>query len=334
MTKAFICGCASLKLSREEIEFFQTEKPWGLILFARNCDNPEQIKTLVSDFRTATGVPNAPVLIDQEGGRVQRLREPHWPSYPTGKQLSAAFANDDEEGLRVAKNIARLIATDLTELGINVDCLPVLDVPQPDGHDIIGDRAYGATPEMITALGKTMSEGLLEGGVLPVIKHIPGHGRATEDSHLGLPTVRASREELRSVDFPPFAALNKMPLGMTAHIVYTAFDERCTATQSPTIINDVIRGEIGFDGLLMTDDLSMKALGGSFTERAEKSIAAGCDLVLHCNGHMEEISAVAKGTPELSGESLQRAERAMDYLKPPLPFDQALAKSHLNSMMT
>ncbi|MGI9373524.1 MAG: beta-N-acetylhexosaminidase, partial [Hyphomicrobiales bacterium] len=272
MPKAFISGCAGTELTQEEKTFFTTENPWGLIIFARNCEAPEQIRHLVQEFRQSVRRDNAPVLIDQEGGRVQRLKEPHWRRYPAGKSYGELEARVAGEGVAAAQHVSRLIADDLYALGINVDCLPILDVPQRDGHDIIGDRAYGETPEIVAAIGRAVCDGLRAGGVLPIIKHIPGHGRARSDSHEDLPIVSAAAEELRKVDFPPFIAVNDMPMAMTAHIIYEAFDKDLPATQSKTVINDVIRDEIGFDGLIMTDDLSMKALSGSFEERSEKSL--------------------------------------------------------------
>ncbi len=333
MAKAFISGCAEASLSAEEKAFFRAEAPWGLILFARNCTEPQQIQDLVSDFRACVGRNDAPVLIDQEGGRVQRLSAPHWPLYPTGAKIADAYGADRTAGLVLARNIARLIADDLHALGINVDCLPVLDVPQPNVHAIIGDRAYGTTPDMIAEIGRAMAEGLMERGVLPVIKHIPGHGRAVVDSHLELPEVSASKEDLRNTDFRPFADMADMPLAMTAHIIYSAYDPERPATHSAQVIEDVIRGEIGFDGLLMTDDLSMKALGGDYAERTRRSLEAGCDVVLHCNGNFAEMTAVAAATPELDGKAAARAARALEHLSPPQGYDRAAALAGLDAVM-
>lgn len=333
MAKAFISGCAGPSLLDHETSFFKDEKPWGLILFARNCEEPEQIKRLVNAFRECVGRADAPVLIDQEGGRVQRLTQPHWPIYPSGARIAGAYRQDRADGLALARNIARLMADDLLTLGINVDCLPILDVPQPDVHAIIGDRAYGTTPVMIAEIGRAMAEGLLERGVLPVIKHIPGHGRAVVDSHLALPVVSASHEELSGTDFKPFADLADLPLAMTAHIVYTALDAENSATHSAEVIEQVIRQEIGFDGLLMTDDLSMKALGGDYGDRTRRALEAGCDLVLHCNGQMEEMKDVAKASQELSGKAAERAERAMEYLTAPQAYDRTAALAGLDALM-
>jgi beta-N-acetylhexosaminidase len=329
MPKAFIGGCAGHALSTSEIDFFSSENPWGLILFARNCDTPEQITSLVTAFRNCVSRENAPVLIDQEGGRVQRLGPPHWQSYPAGCVFGALDAESSEVGADTARNVSRLIAQDLHTLGINVDCLPILDVPQADGHDIIGDRAYGNTPEQVARIGRAVCEGLRAGGVLPVIKHIPGHGRARADSHASLPVVDASKQELRDLDFRPFKELNDMPMAMTAHIVYSAFDDQNPATQSTVLINDVIRTELGFDGLIMTDDLSMKALTGSFGERARKSLHAGCDLVLHCNGELSEMEAVAGAVPNLAGAALRRADAALEWVSEPAPFDTGHAMACL-----
>ncbi len=333
MVKAFICGCADARLSSEELAFFSGEQPWGLILFARNCQEPQQITDLVAAFRQCVGRADAPVLIDQEGGRVQRLRAPHWPAYPSGAKIAAAYEADRAAGLLLARNIARLIADDLRALGITVDCLPILDVPQADVHDVIGDRAYGTSPEMIAEIGRAMAEGLIERGVLPVIKHIPGHGRAVVDSHHKLPIVSASKDDLRKTDFAPFVALADLPLAMTAHIVYPAYDADLPATQSPTVISEVIRGEMGFDGLLMTDDLSMKALAGDFADRAERSLQAGCDMVLHCNGDMDEMRKVADGVPALAGAAQRRAERGLACLAAPKGYDRAVALAGLDEVM-
>lgn len=334
MAKAFISGCAGVSLNADEQAFFRSEQPWGLILFARNCVEPDQIRDLVEHYRECVGRPDAPVLIDQEGGRVQRLRTPQWPLYPSGARIAGAYLADPAEGLALARNIARLIADDLFALGINVDCLPILDVPQPNVHKIIGDRAYGTTPKMIAEIGRAMAEGLMERGVLPVVKHIPGHGRAVVDSHLDLPVVTATKDVLRGSDFLPFTDLSDMPLGMTAHIVYTAYDGENSATHSACVIEDVIRGEIGFDGLLMTDDLSMKALGGDYSDRTKRALEAGCDVVLHCNGVFEEMIAVAQASPELSGAAAERADRAMGWLAAPQPYDKDTALAGLGELMT
>ncbi|MGI9482157.1 MAG: beta-N-acetylhexosaminidase [Hyphomicrobiales bacterium] len=329
MTKAFISGCEGTKLSQIERDFFETATPWGLILFARNCETPEQIKALVDDFRACVGRANAPVLIDQEGGRVQRLRPPHWRAYPPGRIYGALEAAQEGEGIDAAREISQLIAAELIQIGINVDCLPIIDVAQPDVHDVIGDRAYSNCPDQVGAIGRAVCEGLLAGGVLPILKHIPGHGRVHVDSHFDLPVVDAPLKELRASDFKPFKALNDIPMAMTAHIIYSAIDKDLPATQSKTVIGDIIRGEIGFDGLLMTDDLSMQALSGSFGERAEKSLQAGCDMVLHCNGKMDEMGEVAAVVPKLSGDGLRRADAALACLREPAPINTESALATL-----
>lgn len=323
---ACILGCAGPMLTAAERAFFADVRPWGFILFARNVETPDQVRALTAALREAVGRADAPILIDQEGGRVQRLRPPHWPSYPPAR----AYAElPSAEQLAITRLGGRLIAHDLAELGIDVDCLPVLDVPSQDGHEVIGDRAYAATPQDVAALGRAAAEGLMAGGVLPVMKHMPGHGRARADSHHDLPVVDAAAQDLEACDFPPFRALADLPMAMSAHVVYPAFDPHRPATLSPTIVEEVIRGRIGFDGLLMTDDLSMRALSGGFRERAEAARAAGCDIVLHCNGDMAEMQAVAGGAGALEGRAAARASAALARRQPPEPFDVAEGRARL-----
>jgi len=326
MTGAFITGCAGLQLGTDEVAFLREAQPWGLILFARNVGTPEQIKALTGHFRDIVGRADAPVLIDQEGGRVQRMRPPNWRKYPPGRAYAELYSRDAVAGLRATRLVYRLLAQDLHEVGVNVDCVPVLDVPQPGSHDIIGDRAYGMTPEQVALLGRAAAQGLMDGGVLPVIKHIPGHGRAFADSHLELPVVDASRDELERVDFAPFAALADIPMAMTAHVVYTALDPDNCCTLSSRVIDDVIRRGIGFDGLIMSDDLSMKALKGTFRERGMRAIAAGCDVLLHCNGDMAEMVEVAAAAGTLAGQAERRAARALSFLRAPDEYDLAAAE--------
>lgn len=324
MAKAFISGCSGTVLTAEERSFFSAEQPWGLILFARNIRSHEQVRDLVASWREIVGNPQAPVLIDQEGGRVRRLRPPLVGDYPAGEVYGHLYAQDQKAGLRMAWLGSRLIAADLADLGITVNCAPILDVPTPVTSDVIGDRAYGTDPATVARIGRAVADGLLAGGVLPVIKHVPGHGRATVDSHLELPVVDAPVAELRAIDFVPFRELADLPLGMTAHIVFTDLDgERC-ATQSPVLI-DLIRSEIGFDGALMADDVSMKALGGEMGARVEKLFAAGCDLALHCNGDMSEMRAVAKVAPELAGDALRRCSSALERRRDAEPADRQCA---------
>jgi len=330
---AFISGCEGLSLSAQEVAFFERNNPWGLILFKRNVESPEQVSALTSHFRKITGRVNAPVLIDQEGGRVQRMGPPVWRKYPAANKYSVLYDSDPLRALKLARLITRLMAKDLFDVGINVDCLPVLDVPQPGSHEIIGDRAYGVTPERVSVLARAAVTGLMEGGVLGIIKHIPGHGRATSDSHKALPRVDTGYDELLHSDFLPFAALADIPMAMTAHVVYSALDANNPATMSKKIISGIIRDEFGYDGLIMTDDLSMHALTGDFADRASRAIAAGCDVTLHCNGNMSEGEAVAEGSGVLSGESLARAEQALSRCCHPLPFDQEAAEQAVDELM-
>jgi beta-N-acetylhexosaminidase len=326
--RAFIVGCSGLAITPDERAFFRDADPWGFILFKRNIEDPEQVRALTASLRETVGREDAPILIDQEGGRVQRMGPPHWRRYPPGRAYGRM--GGDGAQCEMARLGARLMAHDLLSVGVTVDCLPVLDVPTPGAHDIIGDRAYADDPADVAALGRAAAEGLLDGGVLPVIKHIPGHGRAGADSHEALPVVEATREELERIDFEPFRALADMPLAMSAHVVYTAIDPDNPATTSRTVIDDVIRGSIGFDGLLMSDDLSMKALSGSLRERARAALAAGCDVALHCNGKLDEMQAVAEAAPVLSGRARQRAEDALARLRQKLkPFDPVDAHARL-----
>lgn len=329
---ALIAGCAGLELSPDEAAFFRDAEPWGFILFKRNCDTPDQVRALVKALREAVG-RDAPVLIDQEGGRVQRLGPPHWPTYPKAAAYGALYVRDAEKGLEAAKLGARLMAADLTALGIDVDCLPVLDVPAPGGHDVIGDRAYGRDAKIVSAVGRAAAEGLLAGGVLPVIKHIPGHGRAQVDSHKHLPRVDAPLALLRETDFAAFKPLADMPLAMTAHIVYEAIDADHPATQSAKVVTDIIRGEIGFAGALMSDDLSMHALGGDFASRTKAVLDAGCDLVLHCNGDRAEMEAVVSACRPLDGAALDRVNAALRWRRAPEPLDIMAAKERFMDLL-
>jgi beta-N-acetylhexosaminidase len=314
-TRAFIAGCSGPVVKPEEAAFFRAAEPWGFILFRRNVETPEQVRALTAALRETVGRADAPVLIDQEGGRVQRLGPPHWPAYPPGRAYGRLYAADPSRGREIARLGARLIAHDLNAVGIDVDCLPVLDVPVAGAHDVIGDRAYAHDPETVAVLGRAAAEGLIAGGVLPVIKHIPGHGRAGADSHHDLPVVHASREELERQDFVPFRHLADMPLAMTAHVVYTALDPDNPATTSPVVMAEVIRGHMGYDGLVMSDDLSMNALAGALAERARAAFKAGCDVALHCNGRLDEMEAVASETPELAGDAARRAAAALGRIR-------------------
>jgi beta-N-acetylhexosaminidase len=329
-----ILGCAGTVLTAEEAAFFRDVRPWGFILFKRNIDTPQQVKALTAALRETVGRPDAPILIDQEGGRVARLTPPHWRRYPAGRAYLEAARGDLFEAQRLVRLGARLIAHDLNQLGINTDCVPVLDVPTKGAHDIIGDRAYGDTPEIVSALGRSAAEGLTAGGVLPVIKHVPGHGRAMADSHLDLPVVEARYEELDRHDFEPFRALSDMPMAMTAHVVFTAVDKVHPLTHSKKGISKVVRQALGFDGLLMSDDLSMKALKGSFRARAEAALEAGCDVVLHCNGDMGEMRGVAEACQLLHGAAKRRAEAALQRIPRRIePFDAFEARRRFEEAM-
>lgn len=332
-TRAFITGVSGPELSAAERDFIRAECPWGFILFKRNIETPAQVTRLINELREEIGQPDAPVLIDQEGGRVQRLGPPNWPIYPAGAVFGRLYDIDPAAGLAAARLSARLIAADLDEVGVSVDCLPLADVPVSGANAVIGERAYGTEPAKVAAIARAVTEGLEEGGVLPVLKHIPGHGRATADTHFSLPVVDTSREELEQSDFAPFRALADLPMAMTAHVVFSALDPAQPATTSATIIDEVIRGLIGFQGLLMSDDVSMNALVGSISDRTRALLAAGCDMVLHCNGKLEEMHEVARVTPELSGKALARAGRALLSRKAPQPFDRVKARAELDALV-
>src|SRR6476646_9819541 len=331
--RAFITGVSGPELSAVEREFIRADRPWGFILFKRNIETPAQVISLVQELRKAVGDLEAPVLIDQEGGRVQRLAPPHWPVYPAGAVFGSLYDSNPWLGLAAARLSARLIAADLLELGVTVDCLPRADVPVAGADAVIGNRAYGTEPGKVAAIARAVTEGLEQGGVLPVLKHIPGHGRATADSHFRLPTVDTPREELARTDFAAFQPLADLPMAMTAHVVFSALDPAQPATTSATIIAQVIRGAIGFQGLLMSDDVSMNASAGSIAERTRAIVDAGCDMVLHCNGKLDEMREVARETPKLSGRALERAEKALASRKRPVPFDRLMARTELDALI-
>ncbi|SFI94188.1 beta-N-acetylhexosaminidase [Phyllobacterium sp. CL33Tsu] len=316
-SKAWIAGTAGLKLTPDEIAFFRDERPWGFILFARNVSEPAQIEDLCAHLRDLVDREDALVLIDQEGGRVQRLRPPLAPNYPSGSALGALYRENEEEGLRAAWLLSRLHAFDLLKRGIDVDCLPVLDVPVEGANEVIGSRAYGKEPEIVTAMGRAAADGLIAGGMLPVMKHMPGHGRAFADTHHELPTVTTPFDALAERDFAPFRALADLPMAMSAHVIFSAIDPKNPATTSGKVVEEVIRGHIGFDGLLMSDDISMNALSGDYFDRTKAIFAAGLDIVLHCHGIMDQMRAVASCTPELEGKAFERAKRAIEYRKQP-----------------
>jgi beta-N-acetylhexosaminidase len=331
--RAFITGISGLTLTADERDFLRAERPWGFILFKRNIDTPVQVTALIAELRESIDEPDAPVLIDQEGGRVQRFGPPHWPVYPSGAVFGTLYDMDRKLGLTAARLSARLMAADLIDLGVTVDCLPLADVPVAGADGVIGSRAYGTEPGKVAAIARAVTEGLEQGGVLPVLKHIPGHGRATADTHFKLPVVDTSKAELEGTDFAAFRPLADLPMAMTAHVVFSALDPAQPATTSATIIEQVIRGSIGFQGLLMSDDVSMNALAGSIAERTRAIVSAGCDMVLHCNGNLDEMREVARETPVLSGKALERAKRALASRNPPQPFDRAAARAELDDLI-
>jgi beta-N-acetylhexosaminidase len=330
--RAFITGVAGAALTDEERRFLGDAQPWGFIVFARNIAGPEQLRRLIAELRATVG-RDAPVMIDQEGGRVARLRPPDWPEYPPGAAYGALFDLDRDAGLAAARLGGRLIACDLADLGIDVDCLPIADVPAAGADAVIGDRAYGTEPGKVAAIARAIAEGLADGGVLPVLKHIPGHGRATADSHKRLPVVTAERATLETTDFAAFRPLAGLPLGMTAHVVFSALDPIAPATTSPAIVEGVIRDSIGFRGLLMSDDISMGALSGSISERSAAAIAAGCDVVLHCNGELAEMRDVAAAVPALAGTPAVRAKAALARRQPPKPMDVAASRAEFARLL-
>src|SRR6202790_5272526 len=315
--RAFITGISGPELSGEEREFIRSERPWGFILFKRNIETPAQVILLIRELRDTVGEPEAPVLIDQEGGRVQRFGPPHWPAYPAGAVFGALYDIDPALGLAAARLSARLIAADLIETGVTVDCLPLADVPVAGADAVIGNRAYGTEPAKVAAIARAVTEGLAQGGILPVLKHIPGHGRATADTHFRLPEVETSRAELERTDFAAFQPLADLPMAMTAHVVFSALDPAHPATTSATIIEQVIRGVIGFQGLLMSDDVSMNALAGSIAERTRAIVSAGWAMGLAFKRQFYEMGGGSRETPELSGKPLERANRALASRMPP-----------------
>lgn len=331
MPRAFVCGCSGLELTEDERAFLRDADPVGVIFFKRNIDNPNQVLALTSEIRDAAGRDTF-ILIDQEGGRVQRLGPPHWRSYPAAARLAAIEGHD--ERLEAVRLCARMIASDLLSVGIDVDCLPVLDVPVEGAHEVIGTRAYGKTPGEVAELGRAAAEGLLDGGVLPVMKHIPGHGRAGEDSHFALPVIDAPRAALEASDFEPFRRNRDLPAGMTSHVIYEAIDPDRPATTSRRVIETVIRGSIGFDGLLFSDDLSMKALSGTFREKTDRLFAAGVDIALHCGENLAEAEEVAEATPLLAGQSSDRYLRALAAMqRPRTPLDPVDAAERLDRFL-
>lgn len=332
LCRPLILGCPGFRLDDAEKAFFRAARPWGFILFARNIDTPAQIVDLVCELRDCAGY-HAPVLIDQEGGRVARLRGGLAHALPPMARLGDLAARDPDGAVAAADLIGRLLAHDLARYGIDVDCAPVADVPGPDAHEVIGDRAFATDPAWVGRLARSLAQGLTRGGCLPVVKHIPGHGRAKADSHLELPRVDTPRAALEASDFAPFRALADQPLAMTAHVLYTAVDPALPATLSRVVMDEVVRGFIGFDGAVMTDDLSMKALGGAFADRARDALAAGCDLLLHCNGDPIEMRAILAADPQFDTKGVERAARALAARRPADAFDLAEARARLEALL-
>jgi beta-N-acetylhexosaminidase len=332
MSAAFIIGLAGPVLTPNEAAFLKSSRPCGIILFARNIQSPDQVRRLVNDAKSAVGSGQMLVLVDQEGGRVQRLGPPHWRVLPSAAGYARLYDANPGFALSAARQVARLTAADLAALGINTNCTPVLDVPVVGSHDVIGDRAYGSAVRQVVALGRAVAEGFVSGGVLPVIKHIPGHGRARADSHVQLPIVTTTQAELERTDFAAFRSLAHLPAAMSAHVVFSEFDSMPAST-SGVVISQVVRGLIGFDGLLISDDLSMKALSGGLRGRAEAVIAGGGDVALHCNGDLVEMQAVAEGVPWLMHASRSRFERALQVPQQCDDFDAVEAEACLEEVL-
>jgi beta-N-acetylhexosaminidase len=337
--KACILSVFATALNAGEAKLLAEANPWGVILMGRSCKSPEQVKALVGEIHGATG-RNTLIFIDQEGGRVRRLRPPVWPDFPAPGRYGELYQIDCELGIEAAYLHHRLIAAELEPMGIRADCAPVVDIQHPGMHQIVGDRSFGETAEKVAALARAALNGLSDGGVAGVIKHMPGHGRAEVDSHDTMPVVRGNREAVE-VDIAPFKSVRDASMGMTAHLAYTVLDGDRPATHSAKIIREIIRGEIGFGGLLMTDDLGMKALGGSLADRAHRALAAGCDVILHCSGFIKapevllaEMTEVAGACPVLSGEGLRRAKAADKAIQRPKPFDKAEGRERLLKLLS
>lgn len=308
--QAAIYGLEALALTEEERSFFRDAEPAGFILFKRNCENPEQLRRLTDSLRELSGRDDVPILIDQEGGRVARMRPPEWPAFPAAERFAVLYRTAPSSAIEAARSNARALGLMLRSVGVNVNALPLLDVRQEGASDIIGDRSLGSEPMQVAALGRAVLDGMASAGVVGIVKHMPGHGRALVDSHHELPIVTAGAEEL-ATDLEPFERLAWAPMGMTAHVVYTAWDADRPASMSPIVIRDIIRERIGFDGFLMSDDIGMEALKGDFASRAAGVVAAGCDAALHCSGKMDEMVAVASTVPALRPESEARLARAI-----------------------
>ena len=332
-SRAIVLGCAGPALSESEMDFFREADPFGFILFARNCETAGQIRALIGDLRRAVGRPDAPVLIDQEGGRVARLPSPEWARPPSQGQIGHIDATlGSEIGDRAAWVHGALIGSDLAALGVSIDCAPVLDLKLAGQSSVVGDRGFSDQPDIVARLGRGVMQGLMDAGILPAIKHLPGHGRALADSHVSMPVVTTDLDTLGREDFAPFRALRDAPLGLTAHVCFSAIDDEHPATLSERVIADIIRGEIGFDGLLFSDDLSMGALQGDVGSRAARSLAAGCDIALHCNGSIKEMEAVVAAVPRLSADAAVRWDKAI-LSKTKKINDISVLKAELESLL-
>lgn len=326
--RAAILGLEGPRLSANEAAFFRDADPWGFILFARNIETPAQLRRLCAQLRACVG-RDVLIFIDQEGGRVQRMSPPHWPKYPSASRFGAL----GPDAPRAAYLGARLIAHDLRDVGITANCAPVLDIPVVGADPIISDRAYGDIPDKVIALADAVMAGYMAGGIAPVIKHIPGHGRATVDSHKALPLIDAEIETLEATDFAPFKALRMAPMAMTAHVTLAAVDATAPLTLSPAGMSQIVRGALGYDGLVMTDDLEMKALSGSLTTLASRALSAGCDIALHCSGNMANMVKVASGVSRLRGKALERACIADLVASKPDSFDVEAGRAEFNTLM-
>lgn len=331
--RAIVFGCSGPRLTEEERAFFGASDPLGFILFARNCVEPAQVRALTAELRSSVGRVDAPILIDQEGGRIQRLTPPHWRAAPTAAVFGALAQRDLAAAREAVRLNAQLLAAELRDLGIDVDCAPVLDVPVSGAHGIIGDRAFSGDPALVGELGREACAGFIAGGVAPVIKHVPGHGRARADSHLELPVVEESLDLLTRTDFLPFKINADAPYAMTAHVVFTAVDPKRPATLSPEGIARIVRGHIGFDGFLFSDDVGMQALSGPLGARAEAALAAGCDAVLHCSGDLTEMRAIAERVPRLTDLALARFASARARVSERVPFDTGEARERLDMVL-
>lgn len=314
-----VFGCSQVELTSAERKFFEAANPFGFILFKRNCENPDQVRQLIRELRLAVGRDDTPIFIDQEGGRVARLQPPAWTHYPAARLFGLAYETGADLAREAIRLHTRILAHELVSLGITVNCAPVVDLFVPGASPAIGDRALSRQPAVVAELARLQAETFLDNGIVPVVKHFPGHGRLKTDPHLMLPIIDATRAELESEDFVPFELLKDLPVGMNSHAVFTALDPHNAATLSAYVQQEIIRGHLGFDGLMLSDDINMKALQGGAGDIARKVQAAGSEIILHCNGVMDEMREVAAALEPMSDETLQRWERARSMVKAPDP---------------